>query len=448
MPDKDRDNQWKPRRWIILLVLVAATVGVFAGAGGAGATASPYADAVSVSNPLLYYRMADTGLPNTTTMFDTGPNHKNGIYLPFNGSITQSQPSAIAEASDFSVADNGTTAVAQVPNPGVLPSTDSKRTVEAWYKSSSLAPQNLVQWGSTTCGHFFELNVNKGDGRSPDTLQLNVACGEVDFTWQNTSFQDGNWHQIVFVYDPAAIPRYAAYADGTPLTLSNVSGAAADALSTDAGDLTIGASGCCLNLNGSIDELAIYGSALSAADVKGHYDVGNGTAGCTQSTDPVAANTCVTADVMEQISVSAPASIPFGQIAPGETKTAPADITVQKNTLDGGYQLAVFRTAFTPSDLSLGIGCRSETTNGVTRCTPPAPADDPQLSLQLGLTPTAVPTLGDGFSLPVGRRASGRSGVGNVADDTWNTLLSLQVPAGTTPGSYSSTVTFVAFVTP
>jgi hypothetical protein len=227
------------------------------------------------------------------------------------------------------------------------------------------------------------------------------------------------------------------------------------ALTTDGGaPLLIGADGgCCNLLNGSIDEVAIYGAALSSGQITGHFGAGTGTSGCLgASTDPASANTCLSADVMSALSVTAPTSIAFGKIAPGEVSRALALVYVQKNTDADGYQLSVTRTAFTGGggDLALVVSCATVTDASGTHCQAPFSSTGGDLEWDLptpGVTPPESGWLfGPGISAPIGHRVSGATGTGAAADE-WPARLDLHVPADAAPGHYSATVTFSTVVT-
>jgi hypothetical protein len=139
------------------------------------------------------------------------------------------------------------------------------------------------------------------------------------------------------------------------------------------------------------------------------------------ATPPNSASTCVTADVVSTITVTAPALISFGSLAVGET-SAPAAAPVNVKSNAGGYQLSVTRTAFTNGDLPLSVASA-------------APADPAQLLDLSGLT--AIPTIG---SVDIGHR----SGVTPEAGDTWPLSLTLGPVPATATGTHASIVTFTA----
>jgi hypothetical protein len=151
-----------------------------------------------------------------------------------------------------------------------------------------------------------------------------------------------------------------------------------------------------------------------------------GATGCPLDvpiTPPNSADTCVTANVVSTITVTAPALVSFGSVAVGETAgPAAAPVNVKSND-DGGYQLSVTRTAFTNGDLPLSIDS----------AVPPAGT---ALDLS-GLT--AIP-LGP-LNLSIGHRAGS---ITPAEGDTWPLSLTLGPIPATATGTHASIVTFTA----
>jgi hypothetical protein len=143
--------------------------------------------------------------------------------------------------------------------------------------------------------------------------------------------------------------------------------------------------------------------------------VGAGGGGTTQGQS-------VTAEIGSTLALSAPASIAFPRLLPGQTSApVPSAVTVTSND-PAGFQLSVSRTTFTPTDIPLAI--RSS-----------APDVGMALDLLLGV-PTAIPTSG---GLPVGHR------VGTIAGpsgDVWPTSLVLGPVPNVSAGTYSATVIY------
>jgi hypothetical protein len=441
------------RRITLRAALSATVIAALAVAvGGAAAAPSSYETAVKANNPLVYYRLGETQLPTITTLRDASGREKHGAYSTV-ATITQGQPSAIAtDAADFSVTSGGQDSLASVSAPD-LPAGDAARTVEAWYKSppAPFAPtrQSLVSWGSCCSAAAFGMHVQG------DKLWLDVWGGQAYFVSTDPSnIQDGEWHHLAITYDPAGSPRYSGYVDGTRLALAVDPVSApldpnSPLVTNGAAALTLGGwLGSELPLNGSLDEVAVYGSALAADTIKAHYETATGV-GCTgaQPADNEAAS-CVTANVVSQFAVRVdPVNIDFGNVVAGGTYPRLQEIFVEKNDEQSGYQLSVSRTAFTPSDLSLGITCSVQNQGGTAACTPPVSSTGGGLVWDLLVGTTSPITKAPEPPTPVGRRASGATGTGNLADK-WSVNLILGVPPGTVAGRYSSVVTYGAVVLP
>jgi hypothetical protein len=143
----------------------------------------------------------------------------------------------------------------------------------------------------------------------------------------------------------------------------------------------------------------------------------NATAGGSWSSE-----TQVTATVGKILSVSAPASLSFPTILPGQTST-PVSAPLKVTTNDAsGYQLSVSRTAFSAGDIPLSI------LSG-------APGSGQILDLT---GTTAIPTAS---SVQIGHRAGTFT---SATGDPWATSLQLGPVPFVGSGTHQSIVTFTA----
>jgi hypothetical protein len=429
-----------PSRTALKAALPAAVVAALAVAvGGAAAAPSAYETGVLADNPLVYYRMADTELSaGIDTLRDSSRRGKHGAYSMAGGITQQGQPSPIAgDAADFFVSSDGRDRVATVSNPE-LPAGDVARTVEAWYKSPpppfTPARQALVSWGAC-CNDRESFGMHVEENK----LWVDVYAGQGYFLAPK-SIQDGEWHHLAITYNPFGSPKYWGYVDGTqlPLALPTVSPIATGvALATNgAASLLLGAwTAGGFNLSGWLDEVAVYGTALSADEIKAHFDGATGT-GCAGATGGEGqAASCVDVSVDSAITVTAPPQITFGnngRVTPGSEYLALAPVTVETNV--AGYQLSVSRTAFTPADqLKLSI-------RAATGAQPAGLAWDLSDTEASEIKASDVTT----WLTAIGRRTQAR----DVGTDEWPTALVLDVPSGTPSGQYSSVLTFRAVLLP
>jgi hypothetical protein len=295
------------------------------------------------------------------------------------------------------------------------------------------------------------------------TIQYATASGT---SWQATplsgSLAPGR-HYLVQLASAAAVGAALPTPDATGTTNLAASGGKI-ALVRDATVLSCGAAaGSCASV-ASIQDLVGYGTA---ADFEGSAAVGalsntsaavRAGAGCTDTDanasdfsvsgpDPrntsAATTSCgaapppdpgtsqgatVDADVQPVLGVSLErATLSFGQVVAGSTPAPLAEHVVVTSNRATGYTLTVHRSAFTPSDLPLGLSATAPaggTLNpalgaGATLGIPVAPAAD----LLIGTTAVASPPAGD----------------------SWSTSIGFTGPLpSVAPGHYAATVTYTA----
>jgi hypothetical protein len=159
-----------------------------------------------------------------------------------------------------------------------LPAANAAQTVSVWanYPSAAGAAQTMV--ALTGAGSAIRVVLSGGN------LQVSTAGGTV--LAQAAAPSAGSWHHIAYVYDPsetAAANRDKIYVDGvasTGLSAAHDSGTATATF--------IGATSAAVGFyTGSLDDVRVYGAALSAAQVKslalGRYAGTGGTATVTMT---------------------------------------------------------------------------------------------------------------------------------------------------------------------
>lgn len=161
---------------------------------------------------------------------------------------------------------DGTDDVISISPSFVPPLGSAPRTVTAWLKAASPQPE-LAAWlgyGVNTNGNRFSLRIDTGK------LRLEVQSGYVVGT---KVIADGNWHHVAVVISDANhdgtldVIESKLYVDGQP---DSISLSSARTINTLAGTgLLIGGSNHAATYNyaGGIDDLRIYPSALSAAEI-------------------------------------------------------------------------------------------------------------------------------------------------------------------------------------
>ncbi len=213
-----------------------------------------YSDEVLADSPISYWRLGEaTG----STMTDvTAAN--NGSYT---GGITLGQPGALPFDPNTAVTFNGTTGRASAPDSNSLDRTGAV-TVELWVKrTKSAAYQVLV--GKP--GH--------GQSRFENyAIWFNTTNRAQAYFGNGTTFVspvsaviDTNWHHIAATYDNAVA---RIYVDGVQ------SGSASSTVALTPNQFPMNVARANANqyyLGGTLDEIAVYPTALSAARIQVHY---------------------------------------------------------------------------------------------------------------------------------------------------------------------------------
>jgi hypothetical protein len=226
-----------------------------------GAEASPdYPTTVLVDKPLAYLRVDES---TGTVAHDSTGNGNDGKYV---GGVTLGVPGALKTSSDPAVSLNGSTGYIDLGNR--FPFADTvPTTLEIWANPSALTTSypSLFsrQVGPPRSGYFmFVRDVGNGDSNTFGFERWND--GGYQTAWWQTPVS-GSWHHFVGTFDGSTA---RAYVDGQ-LVASN---SATQSLPSFTASLQVGT--CVFgqdNYAGAVDEIAIYGAALSPARVLAHY---------------------------------------------------------------------------------------------------------------------------------------------------------------------------------
>lgn len=215
-----------------------------------------------------YTVVAATGGGPGTTAVDATGNH-NGQYT--SAGATGNKPGAIVGDANGSIDLAGGTIA--VPHGAALNAAGGAFTVEAWVQPDAAG---TFQWivskdsnnNGTTPGLDYLLGINPtGQFRFLTQGLANDAVAPTAST-----FDGSRWYHVMGVQDPAT-SSVRLYVDGqltasAPLSLTGVTSPSNLVI----GDRTAGGGG--QKLDGRVDEVAIYGRALSASDVQDHYFAG------------------------------------------------------------------------------------------------------------------------------------------------------------------------------
>lgn len=219
---------------------------------------SIYAGSLTSTAPAAYWRLGET---SGTAANDVSGNAHSGTYT---GGYTLGAVDALASDTNKAVTLNGTTGYVSAGNLGVTQS--PAFTEEVWVKTTSAANAWLISEGSTSSATpAAGLSTNTSGSKARFSIR-DSASTTVGITGAST-INDGQWHDLVGVRDGTSLSLYVdGVLDGTTTgTVGSIS------LNTT----TIGAIRQPTTggyLNGSLDEAAMYTSALSASEVESQYD--------------------------------------------------------------------------------------------------------------------------------------------------------------------------------
>jgi hypothetical protein len=203
--------------------------------------------------PSVFYRLADTA---PSALADSSGNHATGLYTP---TATLGQPGPLANDPATATTGNGTGAVAT--GSPALPLGAQPRTLEGWINTASPAEQFVAGYGIKSAGEGFAVSI------TAHTVVVRASADDLGFT-SPAPLDDGGWH---FIAVTSTGTSATAYVDGTslgtqtfPATLNTL---------PDSPGLQIGAGiqGCCGAFAGGLADVAVFPSALTAAQVTAQF---------------------------------------------------------------------------------------------------------------------------------------------------------------------------------
>lgn len=229
-------------------------------------TGDPYANAVMANSPAAYYRLDDA----SAALVDATTNHLNGTY---GGSVTRHATGLITGTSDYAATFGGgaasTATEATVPQNTLLQPTAAV-TAEAWIKETTAATGfiDLVSYGDQS-GQGYSLQVTNTNHAS---FWLNLSGGTTVYAGGGTALASGRIYHLVGTYDGTTAKIYVnGSLDGSTAQSGTISytGIGTYGLSIGGGQHTGRGT-----LAGTIDEVAVYPAALTAAQISAHHNAG------------------------------------------------------------------------------------------------------------------------------------------------------------------------------
>lgn len=230
-----------------------------------------YALEVLANAPLAYWRL-DEG-SGTTAVDETG----NGNEGTFSGSPTLGENGLVGDGAsvDFDGSDDQLSTTLNPPTGGAA------RTVEMWLRwdGAQLSGNNkihtLFSYGQSSAGQAFVVFPNDVSTQGTlGALRLSVNSGYITF---NKPLHDGEVHHIALVVEGSSLPsQVRAFVDGVEDTVSSSGSQTINTASGTALDIAHGTVFSEDYWNGALDEPAVYGEALTPADIRRHYYAGLG----------------------------------------------------------------------------------------------------------------------------------------------------------------------------
>jgi alpha-tubulin suppressor-like RCC1 family protein len=307
---------------LLVFGLLPSRLGANARAEGNGATlasTSTYAQTILGDTPQAYWRLDE--LSGTTFADSTG----RGNTGTLNSGVTLGAPGAIAsDPTDTSVLLGTATGVhINVASPPAI-STTGGVSLEAWVNpistagsgptvvslnaSSNLGTYNLTV---TTSGTNAGLVSFRGGISSTQTGIISSAAGAAP---------NGQWSYLVGTFDGTTMKLYV---NGTLVTSHTASASLGQALTS----ATLGGN----NLQGDLDEVAVYGYALTASQVQAHFNASISTP------TPTATPTATPASTLTNTSTATTTNTPTATLTATLTNTAtatPSNTTTPVASLD------------------------------------------------------------------------------------------------------------------
>ena len=251
---------------------------------GAGLTArADYPSEVLNLQPLTYWRFNDTGAFSfTATNSGTAGAADNGVYS--DPTYMQGQPGALFGSTDTAAKFDGATSKINVPFDAAL--NPASFTVECWaqvqggagnYRSPLTSRQSSA---TATEGYLFYANSGNtwsfwtGNGTAWNSLNASSTVGPVVI---------GAWTHLVGTYDATSMTM-SFYINGAPVSEATNVTYVPSGSDGSTNPLRVGAGATEGNgayfFDGSINEVAVYSSVLTPAQVAAHYAAGttNGVA--------------------------------------------------------------------------------------------------------------------------------------------------------------------------
>ena len=215
---------------------------------------SAYGRAVAADTPIGWWRLGDTS--GNAAVDQMGAN--NGTYSATG--VTLNQTALVPTETNKAAALNGSTGYATIP-PAVAFNVTNRISLEAWIKPTSL-PSSGVFRSVMTKAESYALQFNG------PRLEFTIIQSGTRRRLQTPSgvIVAGGTYHVVGTFDGTT---QRLYVNGTQVASAALSGSA----TVTTNPIVLGSwDGRQEFFNGTLDEAAVYGTVLSATQVRAHYD--------------------------------------------------------------------------------------------------------------------------------------------------------------------------------
>jgi hypothetical protein len=240
-----------------------------------------YVDAILGDNPVAYWRLGESG--GTTAADSTGHGHTGTAASGTNVALGGSAGALVGDTNKAGLFANSSTGFITAANSdGFSFDIADSFSIETWIKTSSTVASLAIvcKDDHVTAPNYHGYTLMLDVGKPLFQFEDGNTQSQYMYRETTSAINDGNWHHLVATYDGTnALSGMSLYVDGaTVATITGQAGVLGSLMTTE--PLFIGKRHGTTNVkfDGILDEVAIYGSELSAAKILDHYNIGMGLA--------------------------------------------------------------------------------------------------------------------------------------------------------------------------